>query len=418
MGFRFLDLFAGAGGLSEGFIRAGFQPVAHVEMDLAACFTLKTRAVFHYLSSQGYLTPYINYLQEKISRNDFYSHVPERILDTVINSEIGQDSLDDIFSRIDVLAGGKNINLIIGGPPCQAYSLIGRARDFSGMKDDKRNYLYIYYARFLERYKPQFFIFENVTGLLSAKDREGRAFFADMEKAFKDAGYSLEREVLNAGDYGVPQNRKRVILVGRKGKGKGFYPLPDQWSPEVLVADLFTDLPRLHAGEGGFKPCKLKKRCHPYLYESGIRNDDIPVTGHIARPHRSQDLEIYRIAVESWNHNHSRLNYNQLPDRLKTHNNRHSFTDRFKVVAGDLPRCHTVVAHASRDGHFYIHPDIEQNRSLTPRELARLQTFPDDYYFESASGAPARTPVFKQIGNAVPVLLAQKIAEKLKEVWL
>ena len=417
MSLRFLDLFAGGGGLSEGFILAGFKPVAHVEMDSAACFTLKTRAAFHYLSSRGRLTPYIDYLQGKISREDFYGNVPGRVLDTVINSEIRPDSLEDIFSRVDVLVGIDNIDLIIGGPPCQAYSLIGRARDYNGMKDDKRNYLYKYYARFLERYSPRYFVFENVTGLLSAKDRQGRSFFAEMEKAFKGAGYSLKKEVLNAGDYGVPQNRKRVILVGKKGEDKGFYPFPDQWFPEVLVADLFMDLPELHAGEGDFRSCKLRKRYHPYLLESGIRKDGIPVTGHIARSNRPQDLEIYRIAVESWNRDHSRLSYNQLPGRLKTHNNKHSFIDRFKVVAGDIPRSHTVVAHASQDGHFYIHPDIEQNRSLTPRELARLQTFPDDYYFESASGIPARTPMFKQIGNAVPVLLAKEIAFKLKEVW-
>jgi DNA (cytosine-5)-methyltransferase 1 len=106
-----------------------------------------------------------------------------------------------------------------------------------------------------------------------------------------------------------------------------------------------------------------------------------------------------------------------LPERLKTHHNRVSFTDRFKVVAANLKYSHTVVAHIAKDGHYYIHPDIKQNRSITPREAARLQTFPDDFYFEAESGAPERSAAFRQIGNAVPVLMAEKIANKLLEIW-
>ena len=111
-----------------------------------------------------------------------------------------------------------------------------------------------------------------------------------------------------------------------------------------------------------------------------------------------------------------KLNYNDLPDKLKTHKNRTSFTDRFKVVDGNAEYSHTVVAHISKDGHYYIHPDLKQNRSLTPREAARLQTFPDNYFFEGAK-YPSMTSAFKQIGNAVPVLLSWKLAEKLKENW-
>lgn len=106
-----------------------------------------------------------------------------------------------------------------------------------------------------------------------------------------------------------------------------------------------------------------------------------------------------------------------MPKKLQSQKNLDSFLDRFKVVASDLPYSQTVVAHIAKDGHYFIHPDIKQNRSLTPREVARLQTFPDNYYFESASGRPSRTTAFKQIGNAVPVLLAEKIATALLEVW-
>jgi len=130
-----------------------------------------------------------------------------------------------------------------------------------------------------------------------------------------------------------------------------------------------------------------------------------------------QDLEIYKLVVSAWDKDKRRLKYNEIPEKLRSHKGMSSFLDRFKVVAGDLPISHTIVAHISKDGHHYIHPDISQNRSLTPREAARIQTFPDDYYFESASGKPSRTSAFKQIGNAVPVLLAQKIAEQLLRNW-
>ena len=152
-----------------------------------------------------------------------------------------------------------------------------------------------------------------------------------------------------------------------------------------------------------------------WQYEAGIRDDDLPVTWHQARPHSDQDLKIYRRAVELWDNQKKRLMYNDLPDELKTHRNKKSFGDRFKVVAGDLHSSHTVVAHISKDGHYYIHPDIKQNRSITLREAARLQRFPDNYYFESISGTPARTPAFSQIGDAVPALLARKIAERLRD---
>ena len=159
---------------------------------------------------------------------------------------------------------------------------------------------------------------------------------------------------------------------------------------------------------------QYKKGIHSKLKKMKIRSNSVPLTYHVSRPNTDQDLQIYRIAVDKWNKEESRLNYNDLPSRLQTHNNRKSFTDRFKVVAGNLCYSHTVVAHVSKDGHYYIHPDINQNRSLTPRELARIQTFPDDFYFEGTKDVLSRTSAYKQIGNAVPVLLAEKIASHIK----
>ena len=148
-----------------------------------------------------------------------------------------------------------------------------------------------------------------------------------------------------------------------------------------------------------------------------LRNNEQSVTWHVSRPNLERDLEIYKIAAKKWEKEKSRLSYNELPEKLKTHKNRNAHADRFKVVAGTLNYSHTVVAHIAKDGHYYIHPDIKQNRSITPREAARLQTFPDDFYFEGDSDKPSRTAAFKQIGNAVPVLLGEKIAEKLKKGW-
>lgn len=412
--FNFLDLFAGAGGLSEGFIQAGFMPTAHVEADVAACATLKTRQVFHWLKSQNNIQPYIDYLEGKITRLEFWNIAPKNVLDSVINEFIGPESLNSIFDKIDKILNGKKLDLVVGGPPCQAYSVIGRAR--SNMEDDPRNHLYIYYSEFLKRYKPKYFVFENVLGLLSAKDPNGNSYFDKMIALFKETGYAVEYRVLTATNYGVLQNRKRVILVGKRGiKSKGFYPEIIEWNPEAMVWDALSDLPKIKAGEGSHLPCKTSKKCSDWLIQAGVKTE-LPVTWHQSRPNTEQDLEIYHKVVKVWNDENKRLNYNDLPLNLRTHKSGASFIDRFKVVAGNLPAVHTVVAHMSKDGHHYIHPDIEQNRSLTPREAARLQTFPDDYFFESQSGKPSRTSAYKQIGNAVPVLLAKKIAKEILEI--
>ena len=417
---KYLDLFAGAGGLSEGFTRAGYEPVAHVEMDVAACYTLRTRAAYHWLKKENKLDIYNRYLNGLISRDEFYKEIPQLILDTVLNYEISSDTLPQIFEDVDKLLNGEKLDLIIGGPPCQAYSLAGRSRSETKMVGDKRNYLYKYYAEFLQKYQPKYFVFENVLGLLSAKDEDGTLHFDNMQTLFEEYGYSTEFQPLNASDYGVLQNRKRIILIGKLGRGeKNFYPEIVKATSVHKVGELFRDLPSIQAGGGTVTPVATNTYTGEYLTKAGIKEYDAePVTFHQARPHTKQDLEIYRIVVDTWNKTRTRIAYTDLPAHLRTHNNTKCFLDRFKVVAGNLTCAQTVVAHICRDGHYYIHPDIKQNRSLTPREAARIQTFPDNYYFESASGKPSRTLAYKQIGNAVPVLLAYRIAEALKDRFI
>jgi DNA (cytosine-5)-methyltransferase 1 len=413
--FNYIDLFAGAGGLSEGFIRAGFEPIAHVEIDKAACYTLKTRTAYHYLKSVKKYDTYVSYLKGEITRKDLYSLVPAALLDAIINLPIGSDFNPSIHKTIEKQILEKEVDLIIGGPPCQAYSLVGRARSANGMSGDPRNYLYVQYAKYLEKYNPKMFVFENVLGLKSAK--EG-LYLRNMEKLLLKKGYNMKLFTVEANNFGVLQNRKRIIIIGWKESLTVTIPNLESIRKNVdcKVKSLFADLPKIQAGEGTDKFLNYRTKTNDYLDQSFIRNGIDILTQHIARPHTKQDKEIYRIAVDKWNSKKERLNYNDLPERLKTHQNRSSFFDRFKVVAADELHSQTVVAHIAKDGHYYIHPDIEQNRSITVREAARLQSFPDDYYFEGVKESANRTAAFKQIGNAVPPLMAFEIALIMKKI--
>ena len=408
---RYIDLFAGAGGFSEGFKRAGFEPVAHIEVDQAACFTLKTRLAYYYLKENDKINVYIQYLKGEINREQLYSFIPSRILESVINLPIGDRNNRRIFELIDKQNGSKTIDIIVGGPPCQAYSLIGRARDKKKMKGDPRNHLYIQYGRFLKKYAPKLFVFENVIGLLSA---EKGKYFMNIQRYFRRLGYIVEPFILNANQFGVLQNRKRVIIIGwQKDLDISVGNLAEEVDSDYKVKSIFQDLPSIHAGGGIDKFLTYTSDTNDYLRFAKIRNGIDILTQHVARPHTEQDKEIYRITVEKWKKNKVRLDYNNLPARLKTHNNRDSFLDRFKVVADELLYSQTIVAHIAKDGHYYIHPDIRQNRSISVREAARLQTFPDDYYFEGVKESQIRTDAFKQIGNAVPPLMVEKIAKKI-----
>lgn len=412
---NFIDLFAGAGGLSEGFIQAGFEPIAHVEIEKSACNTLKTRAAYRYLKSNKKYKIYISYLKGEITREQLYNSVPIEVLESVINAPIGDENNNEIQNQIDKFLGTQKVDLIIGGPPCQAYSLVGRSRSKTKMEGDPRNYLFIQYAEYLEKYKPKMFVFENVLGLKSAK---GGHYLEEMEKIFNKKGYQINLLTLEAKNFGVLQNRKRIIILGWQKNRKVNIPNLEEIATEsnYLVKDLLNDLPVIKAGEGADKFLKYKTETTNYLKFHSLRNGIDILTQHVARPHREQDKEIYKIAVQKWEKKQERLNYNDLPEKLKTHNNRTSFFDRFKVVAADLPYSQTVVAHIAKDGHYYIHPDSKQNRSLSVREAARLQSFPDDYYFEGEKERANRTAAFKQIGNAVPPLMAKSIAQKIKEI--
>lgn len=404
--YSFIDLFAGAGGLSEGFLASGFKSIAHVEMDPSACLSLQTRESYYYLRSIGLLKQYYRYLNREIDREKLYSYIPEEVLNTVICQTMSDENMENLFETIDNSMKKRDVekvDVILGGPPCQAYSVVGRSR--KDMDKDPRNTLYRLYFQVLERYQPSVFVFENVPGLNTAGNGE---HFENIKAGFEHRGYEVEYRILKASDYGVLQKRKRIIMIGWKRNSDYHYPMLKTVSKKYLVSSLFEDLPSLEPGE---ENNTYRKGPIPvYLKDNNLRVAKEPLTWHVARTNIDRDRDIYRLVIEAWNKNHERLKYTSLPPELMTHNNRKSFLDRFKVVASDEEEAQTMVAHIAKDGHYYIHPDINQARSISVREAARIQSFPDNYYFEGS-----RTDVFKQIGNAVPPLLSKVIAEDLKK---
>ena len=392
--YTFIDLFAGCGGLSEGFYRQGFKALSHVEMDHWACETLRTRMKFY-----GY--------------KDYNREVIEHDITS-----------DDILERIDNAVNGRTVDIIIGGPPCQAYSTAGRVRDGKKMASDPRNYLFESYVKILEYYSPKFFVFENVTGLLSAQVKNAPIF----PKVLKALGnkYNVigNPEVLvhNTADYGVPQLRKRVIIIGvRKDIDKSAEELyksiiKTHWNPETLsnekkgkkrfvdVRQAIGDLPSVEPGQDASTenfdyPCnnEFLKR----IGKSGIH----PLMDHIARKHNDLDRERFQVMI----HNH--WSFGQLRREMPQYEHEHArvFDNSYVVQWWDLPS-KTILAHIHKDGFQFIHPDEEQRRTFTVREAARIQSFPDDFEFKGSRGEK-----YKQIGNAVPPLFAEALAKSIKK---
>jgi len=392
--YTFIDLFAGCGGLSEGFYRQGFKALAHVEIDHWACETLRTRMKFY-----GY--------------KDYDKEVIEHDITS-----------DDILERIDNAVKGRTVDIIIGGPPCQAYSTAGRVRDGKRMASDPRNYLFESYVKILEYYSPKFFVFENVTGLLSAQVKNAPIF----PKVLKALGnkYKVigDPEVLvhNTADYGVPQLRKRVIIIGvRKDIDKSAEELYESvikthWNPEtpsnekkgkkrfVDVRHAIGDLPFVEPGHDASTedfnyPCD-----NEFLKRIG-KPGKHPLMDHIARNHNDLDRERFQVMI----HNH--WSFGQLRREMPQYEHEHArvFDNSYVVQWWDLPS-KTILAHIHKDGFQFIHPDEEQRRTFTVREAARIQSFPDDFEFKGSRGEK-----YKQIGNAVPPLFAEALAKSIKK---
>lgn len=405
--YTFIDLFAGCGGLSEGFYEQGMHGLAHVEWEMPMVNTLRNRLV----KKWGYSTE---------DAKKAVIHFDIQKTDELLKGSWTKDTLSvygktnaSIIAKkgIDGLINGKKVDLIIGGPPCQAYSLAGRAQDPNSMKNDYRNFLFESFVKVVEYYRPKVFVFENVPGILSAKPGD-RYVIDRICEEFDKIGYEIRnpqlmsKSIYSSADFGVPQERKRIIIFGVDKKSKysveNFYVSLDKLiltESKKTVRDAIGDMPK-------FRPLKEP-------YKIGNKNVSHELVGdkvislHEARYHNARDIEVFRKWIsESMNDipNEQKLEfYKQVSGRTTNHN-------KYRSLEWDKPSP-TIVSHLYKDGLMFIHPDVEQARSITIREAALLQTFPMDFEFIGSSAY-----CFKMIGNAVPVLFAKNIAQAIVNV--
>lgn len=509
---KVIDLFAGPGGLGEGFARYSpdgstenrpFEVVFSAEKDLTAVRTLRLRKFYRLCEERGQVPEsYFRYVRGEqenpwdVRTKDLWKRANAEARPTALGTDEGDRILKKAL-RERISTGDDWI--LIGGPPCQAYSLVGRARNRGiegyDAKSDERHFLYEHYLRVLAKRQPAAFVMENVKGLLSSRVGSEQIFpriLQDLTEPARHLGrkrgpkytiHALARPmsfgagqefseidprafIVRAEEYGIPQARHRVILLGiRENLGvaepsflkpllqtlparyalQSLPPLRSgftretidtaEWRARLLsmlsrsrrsgldadladrMEDRFESSPRRqkHLDQGGrFVP----RSTHPVGrsraeqdFLSRISNDRIGgVLNHEARAHMPEDLLRY-LFVTTYGTSHGKSpKAADFPDALApAHKNWTSgkFADRFRVQLHDRPST-TVTSHISKDGHYFIHPDAWQCRSLTVREAARLQTFPDDYFFEGP-----RTAQFVQVGNAVPPSLAHRVAERL-----
>lgn len=500
---KVVDIFAGPGGLGEGFSsvvdgrgRPAFDVVLSVEMEPFAFETLRLRTFLRQFAG-GAPKDYYRHLRGEIGRDELYkAHATEaeRAAAVCWNIRLGPggEPSENVRKRIDVAVGRDESWVLIGGPPCQAYSLAGRSRNLGNPeynpKKDARQKLYVEYLQILVDHRPAVFIMENVKGLLSATVGNTRMFHRILED-LRQPGAALVREgrsvrrgaaggyriyslvqsqmfengdlegsVIQAENYGVPQARHRVILLGVRDDLRGVTPMALKPHSTASVEEVIGAMPPLRSGlskqedsASAWRAC-LRAQCDSRWANAGtvkadgkllrellcrtLRAIDPPkadrggefvigeavprhmpdwyidkrldgVCNHSARGHMESDLYRYLYAACFASlHGKSPSLQNFPTDLLPDHGSvgvaledGGNFSDRFRVQVATGPST-TIVSHISKDGHYYIHPDPMQCRSLTVREAARLQTFPDNYYF-----CGPRTAQYTQVGNAVPPLL-------------
>ena len=401
-----IDLFAGCGGLTEGFKQNGnYNLIACVEWDKIPCDALRHRLC----SKWGYDDADERVLRFDIQRSD-------ELINGWCDDEYGSSpGLDSLVSK-----HGGRVDLIVGGPPCQAYSVAGRIRDVNGMRDDYRNFLFEHYVDIVKHYSPKGFIFENVPGILSAvPGNKGERIVHRIQKQFTDAGYvlldNLGNSIVDFAEYGVPQNRKRIIIFGlRKDLFNGnsekiikqFYScvLPKyKVVKKKTVRESISDLPKLYPLD---EPINIGRKRYSH---SLPENNDIK--NHAARYNNHREIGIFRLLAEDIES--GRFEYTSIDSLKKLYTSltgRSSNIHKYYVLRWD-EQSNTIPAHLFKDGLRHIHPDSKQARSISVREAARLQTFPDDYEFISNTALD-----FKIIGNSVPPSFSSVLAQAVCEV--
>lgn len=512
-----IDLFAGPGGLGEGFSSVtkdegerAFRIALSIEKDEFAHKTLTLRAFIRQFPINEIPQEYYAFVKSEITLESLYALYPKQSANAKHEAwkfEVGDKANHRIIDKRikDALKGEKNF-ILIGGPPCQAYSLVGRSRrqEKEGLdEDDPRVYLYREYYRILAVHSPQVFIMENVKGLLSSKvkDKNELVFnqiIADLKNPFQayiklqgkeeleynKSGYKIYslvkpieydlygQEIFNPNDfiikteeYGIPQTRHRVILLGIRNDLNVTPHTLQRLNSQISLEAVISDLPKLRSGLSKMKDDKkqwksilkdsvkteiwndvdklikekiistLKNLQAPHKDRGGLfleaknenvynkvwyADENLPgVCNHETRSHIKEDLYRYLFAscfakIKGRSPKLSDFPSALLPKHLNIDLgiSENKFADRFRVQLADQPS-KTITSHISKDGHYYIHPDPSQCRSFTVREAARIQTFPDNYYF-----CGPRTQQFHQVGNAVPPLLSKQIADIIKTIML
>lgn len=497
-----IDLFAGPGGLGEGFSsltdgdgKRHFQVKVSIEKDETAHKTLSLRALFRSFPEGKVPECYYDYVRGLITRDELFinpavSEEGRQALTEARCAELGKTPHQTVDAWIRRAVGDATEWVLIGGPPCQAYSLAGRSRlrpkDPKAFESDKRHFLYTEYLRIIKLFSPSIFVMENVKGMLNSKHGGSPIFdriLADLRAPGNGATYLVRSLVIDGDEldpldyliesekFGVPQCRHRVILFGVRsdlaqatpaltrepGRFK-LRPAPKKVSVEAALAGLPGLRSRLSQKDDSHRVWRSALKKAPLalnLWRMPIRTqieaamdvawrgaeahqspgsrfdprqislgEAMPATlrrwlhdaklggvlQHESRSHMSSDLHRYMFAacfaaLQGYSPKLRLFPPKLLPDHKNMDADEIPFVDRFRVQLAGEPST-TVVSHIAKDGHYYIHPDASQCRSLTVREAARLQTFPDSYFFEGT-----RTQQYHQVGNAVPPLLARQIAE-------
>lgn len=373
----FIDLFCGCGGFSLGLERAGLECLAGVD------FNPEAITVF--------------------ARN--FPHVPQ-----VLNKDLTRFAPAELAQ----LLGAPSVDVIVGGPPCQGFSTVRQvdgANHGTRMVEDARRYLYREFLRYVEFFQPKMFVMENVLGIRSASEGE---YFVRVQKEARSLGYRVHAQVEECVVLGLPQKRRRQLFVGTRLN------LPDYFRPKLVPAsrasdhpglwDAIGDLPPIKAGEGE-ECCEYdmeRRKKHvagfgkTYLYDVLEVERAEKLTAHRARPHSERDLRDFLLLKEGEN----AAEAIQRGVEFEFPYDKSTFKDRYTRQSRKGP-CSTIVAHLSKDGLMFIHPT--QNRSLTPREAARIQSFPDWFEFPIA-----RTHQYRVIGNAVPPLVSEAVGIAVK----